>query len=527
MKPLVLPSAIDDSRITIDQQVRRVVIIGANGAGKTLFTDAVCIDGDPGQFWRLNALDALYNVSLPDPKDNIDALTLSSPLPEADKNRQQTRLERILSMLMHDELIELLAAKIAKRHKKASEPEDVQHSTRLDRVIGLWEEMFPESHVLVDSGRFLFRHPGSDERYAAPRLSDGERAVLYYACALNYAPRGANIVVDSPEIFLHPSTMQALWNRLETMRSDCRFIYVTHDLDFAASRQGASVVWVRGYHPEVARWEYSLLDSDSALSEGIYMSIIGARKPVLFVEGDATRSIDAKLYPLLFPDMSVKSLGSCDRVIEATRTFNSLTDFHHMTATGIVDRDRRNENEVAYLRRRNILVPEVAEIENIFMLPDIIAAVASANHQDAHRAVARVKNAVISMFSHDLKAQALEHTRHSVKRTVEYRVDGRFNSINDLEQHIARLTIELNPRATYEATCRQFRQLVSESDYEGILKVYNHKSMLAASNVAGLTGLRNKDAYINRVLRLLASDSPQASGIKSAALAVLMPDDAL
>ena len=32
------------------------------------------------------------------------------------------------------------------------------------------------------------------------------------------------------------------------------------------------------------------------------MTLVGVRKPVLFIEGDARHSIDAKLYPLVFKD---------------------------------------------------------------------------------------------------------------------------------------------------------------------------------------------------------------------------------
>ena len=38
------------------------------------------------------------------------------------------------------------------------------------------------------------------------RLSDGEKAVLYYAAAVLYAPENAVIFVEAPEMFLHPSS---------------------------------------------------------------------------------------------------------------------------------------------------------------------------------------------------------------------------------------------------------------------------------------------------------------------------------
>ena len=70
-------------------------------------------------------------------------------------------------------------------------------------------------------------------------------------------------------------------------------------------------------------------------------------------------------------------LGSCDKVIESTRTFADLQSYHYVKSGGIVDRDRRTAQEVEYLRRKHILVPEVAEIENLFLLEDVIKIMAA------------------------------------------------------------------------------------------------------------------------------------------------------
>ncbi len=69
-------------------------------------------------------------------------------------------------------------------------------------------------------------------------------------------------------------------------------------------------MWVRGWSPETDTYDYDLLPPDSQLSEELYMTILGSRRPVMFIEGDDTRSIDAKLYPLIFTDYTVKALGS-------------------------------------------------------------------------------------------------------------------------------------------------------------------------------------------------------------------------
>ncbi len=275
-------------------------------------------------------------------------------------------------------------------------------------------------------------------------------------------------------------------------------------------------MWVRDYDAASVTWEYDILPPQEGMSDEIYMAIIGARKPVLFIEGDGVNSIDAKLYPLVFREYTVKSLGSCNKVIEATRAFNDLSAFHHMDSFGIVDRDRRDAHEVEYLRGKKIMVPEVAEIENIMMLEEVIKAVAKTRGKDENRVFEKVKRSVIAQFRHDLRQQALLHTRHRVKRTVEYRIDGRFNNINMLEQHIKSLATEINPRGLYESFCREFRKYVERDDYASVLRVYNQKSMISGSNVAALCGLRNKDEYVRCVISILRGGTGQASRIAQA-----------
>ena len=256
---------------------------------------------------------------------------------------------------MHEEMLNLIGYKLA----IANDSQSKLKRTKLDKVIEIWQEVFPDNKVLINSGKILFSRGLDPENYSALKLSDGERAVLYYAGAVLYAPHNSVIFVDSPEMFLHPTLTSSLWNRLETLRRDCAFCYTTHDPDFASSRNGAPVIWVRDCDIEQHAWDYDIMPSQDGIASELYMSLVGARKPVLFIEGDSHRSIDARLYPLIFPDFTVRSLGSCNKVIEATRTFNGLASFHRLDSMGIVDRDRRDDKEVEYLtRQKHFWFPE-------------------------------------------------------------------------------------------------------------------------------------------------------------------------
>lgn len=516
---LLLPPDLKGHRNEIQTPGRQMLIIGANGAGKTRFTDFL-IEEYSEKAFRLSALEALYG-----PKDKRNPLPGSiDSLYQAMVEHQPIfnasiplMLDRLLALLLNDEIQNLLTQKVAAAGRSGSgERKGKVKLTKLDRVIKAWQSIFPANRILVDGGKLQFTRDDRGQRYSSIRLSDGERATLFYLGAVLYAPDHAKIFIDNPGMFLHPTVSTVIWNKVEGMRPDCTFIYTTHDLEFASSRSDYAVVWVRDFDPALSRWDYSLLPEHSGIPEDVYLSIIGSRKPVLFIEGVAERSIDYKLYPLIFPEFSVKALGSCNKVIESVRTFNDLNAFHHLNSYGIVDRDRRDPKEVEYLRRKKVLVPDVAEVENLLLLEEVIKAVARHCRKDADKVFAKVKNTMMKIFKGSLTAQALQHTRHRVKRTMEYRIDGRFRDIEMLEEHMMDLVNEINPRGIYETMCRDFRRLLEQQDYPGILRVYNEKTMLTNTNVAALCGLKNKDQYLTTILTILKENGNEATAIRDA-----------
>ncbi|MDE6463331.1 MAG: hypothetical protein K2L16_01685, partial [Muribaculaceae bacterium] len=155
-----------------------LVIIGANGAGKTRFTRAI-VDSLGDKALRLNALGALYERRQ---SERQEASALSRRFSQAvigspdHRVTPPTTLELLLSQLMHDEMLNLIGYKLSLADGRQAR----LRRTRLDKVIEIWQEVFPGNRVLIDSGRMLFSRGLDDDGYSALRLSDGERAVLYY-----------------------------------------------------------------------------------------------------------------------------------------------------------------------------------------------------------------------------------------------------------------------------------------------------------------------------------------------------------
>ena len=151
------------------------------------------------------------------------------------------------------------------------------------------------------------------------------------------------------------------------------------------------------------------------------------------------------------------------------------------------------------------------------MLENVVKAVARFHRKDPDRVFNSVKKSVLHQFRHDLRQQALLHTRHRVKRTVEYRIDGRFTNINALEEHMVNLVVEINPRGLYENFCRDFSRMVQLEDYAGVLKVYNQKSMVPNSNVGSMCGVGgSKDAYSGAIISILKTECREADSIRKA-----------
>ena len=511
---LLLPNKISGQKGEILREARQVTIIGANGAGKTRFVNHL-VEQCGDQAYRISALRALFPV---EQEEQSLKGSIGERFDKFNRNMQQvvntakSEFDKLTYVMMIDEFRSLMNFKAHQlMHEEMEFPK-----TKLDKVVKMWQEVFPKNKILRENGKLLFATEGQTDKYSALRLSDGEKAVLYYLGAVLYAMDDAVIFVDDPETFIHPSIMHTLWNVIEEIRPDCTFVYSTHDINFASSRIDNKCIWVKDFNPERMTWDYEVLQSSNNLSDSLYIDLLGTRKPVLFVEGDEEHSIDSRLYALVFPEYTIKPLGSCNKVIESVRSFNDLQGLHHLDSWGIVDRDRRDDKEVAYLRKKKILVPNVAEIENILMLEGVIRAVARHRHKNEHDVFNSVKRAVIKNFDNEIKQQALQHTRHRVKHDIELRVDMKFRNISALEDHMIDLVNEINPRGIYEMLCREFHVYVQKKDYDEVLRVYNQKLMLTQSGVAGLVGLKSREEYIKAVLKILKGNGRDAQDIRVA-----------
>ena len=253
--------------------------------------------------------------------------------------------------------------------------QEFDNETRLEKIKKIWEKVITHRKLKISAGKIEVENAeGNSEKYNGNLMSDGERAIFYYIAEVVSAKEDSLIIIDEPENHLHNSILDRLWNEIEAKRRDCVFLYITHNLDFARSRNNAQILWIKNM-PESGKWDYELLNSDE-FSDDLLLEILGNRQGVLFVEGTPDKSIDRKVYSRLFPQYNIIPLEGCSSVIQATKSYNRLPQLHYNTIKGIIDRDRRSQEEIEVLARDKVFVPLVAEIENLFLIPEVVKYVA-------------------------------------------------------------------------------------------------------------------------------------------------------
>ena len=494
-----------------------LVVIGTNGAGKSSFGRAL-LTRYADRALKISGLHALFITGQPDEHTPSDEwMQLQMLIKERLLLPRITEYEKMILRLQREEFEVAVNYKEACKLNAGLEPP----ATKIDVIQQIWEQMFPHNRLVRKSGFIeLTSAERSCNSYTAGRMSDSEKLVFYLIAAGLYAPANALLVIEEPETLLHSSIKNLLWDKIEELRPDCTFVYLTHDIDFALARRSCKRLWIRSYDADHQIWDYELIENNKSLPEELYMEVLGSRKPILFIEGTDNNSIDNRLYSLVFPDYMVKPMGGCQKVIETTKAFGQLKDFHMLESLGIVDRDRRTEGEIRYLNEQHIFVPSVAEVENLLMLEDVIKSVAGRLMKNPE-IFRQVKENVIRLFEKDLEDQVILHAKHQVKKKLEMALNCKIHSFEQLNDQVEEIHERIRVEDIYSQIKTSFQMYIETADYNNILRVYNQKGMLPQSRVCQLCGISTKEHYLDFVLSILRENKAEADVIRHAIKASL------
>lgn len=514
MKPnITLPNRAGQGANETFHNENNIVVIGANGSGKTRL--GAWIESQMQNTLTVHRISAQRALNIPEyaAVKNLEQAEKDLMLGRSDQHASVDRKvhdrwgnsPETFLLNDYDKLLSNLFARSSKRDREHAEQTKATQTyipvpdAPIDIIVKLWNDIMPHREISFDDGKVLVRKTGQ-AHYHGKEMSDGERVALYLIGQCLCAPDNSIIIIDEPEIHLHKSLMSRLWNKIEEVCPNKLLVFITHDLDFAASRKEAKKFWIKAYDGS-ASWNWDEVPEIDSIPENLVIEIVGNRKSLIFCEGERA-SYDTILYQSAFPDFHIVARGGCEKVIESTKAVRANPSLYHLQAFGIIDSDYRTAEEIAALQAAGIYTINVAEIENLFCIEPILRIVAAHLRLDVNATVATVTAFVINCLTEEFDVQVTNHA----EREIQFRLNA-YTKVAHTEQGLndgmTAVMASINVASIYQASRALYQQAIDNNSLEQALRLYNRKNL--HKRISPSFGLANGE-YAKIVLRLLKSD---------------------
>jgi len=380
-------------------------------------------------------------------------------------------------------------------------------TTQMDKLKEVWERLLPHRVLSITGDDIAVTLSNGDGQYDASQMSDGERAIFYMIGQALVAADNQLLIIDEPELHVHPAIMSKLWDELEAARPDCAFIYITHDLNFATNRKAQKFV-IRDYAP-TPTWNIEVVPEDTGFSEELATLILGSRRPILFIEGNET-SLDLSIYRACYPDWTVVPRSSCSEVIQSVVTMRKNASLTRVTCSGIVDGDDYGQDDKDKLHELGIQMLPVSEVENLLLVPTVTTAIAESEGHVGAAAAAKIvtlTNAIFGTLDTDKKIEkvVVEYCKHRIDRALK-KVDLSDSAdVAGLQARYISATAEIDIPAIASQRTQDIKDAIAAQDLPKLLEFYDNKGLIALA----ASHLRNqrRDNFEEWVVRSLRNDT--------------------
>ena len=491
-----------------------VVIVGANGSGKSRL--GAWIERNTDNNIIVHRISAQRTLDIPEYaavkslEQSLNDLIWGNENPQYASNqfkwghRWGNKPETFLQN-DYDKVLSNLFARSADRdrkHSKETRRRQVYISVSdspIDVLVKLWEEILPHRKIFLEDGKVSVKDVTYGTEYHGKEMSDGERVALYLMGQCLCVPSGSILVIDEPEIHLHTSIMQSLWNKLEEAKPDCLFVYITHDLNFASTRVSTTSIWIKEFDG-ANKWVWAKVPEVDEFPESLLLELLGNRRKIIFIEGEKGGK-DHAIYQSIYRNYNVVPRSGCQNVIQSVRSLRLNSSFHHVDVFGLIDRDYRTENEIQELSSDSVFCIDVAEIENILLNEETLRLIARNQHLDPDDVVSRATGMAKELLKKDIERQASLRTYRAIENNLR-KIDTKSVGLEAIKASVTNATATLNVDITYENNLDLYTRLATSGTLNEILKYYNNKGLV--SNVCSVFEL-GRNGYEKLVLRMLNS----------------------
>lgn len=508
-----IPTTAEEFNIAVDPGTS-VVIVGANGGGKTRL--AVHIEDVLQQSaHRISAHRALAlnpSVAKISERMALSGLRTGYTQDENIAHRQGQRWQGKMAVSLLNDFDFLVQALFADQANKSLETHQRVRAgdrgpaepTKLERLQAIWSQLLPHRLLNISGDDIQVTAPGSGVQYQAADMSDGERAIFYLIGQTLAAADNSMLVIDEPELHIHRSIMSKLWDELEAARPDCAFVFITHDLEFAASRVAQKFV-ISDYKPTPC-WTIEIVPENTGFDENLATLILGSRRPILFVEGQHN-SLDSAIYRCCFPEWTVIPRGSCENVIHSVVTMRNNQSLTRVTCSGIVDADGYDADEAVYLKNLGVAILSVSEIENIILLPAVSQTIAeSEGHvgSDLAASLAALRADIFSTLQSGaaIDAVVVRYCRRRIDRMLKKIDLSNANNVADIASEYAQKTVVLDINLIANDAKRHIETAIQNKDLPMLLTIYDNKGLMSlAAKHLKKSRMQDFESWLTRVLR--------------------------
>lgn len=501
-----------------------IVVVGANGSGKsTLATnlkntiderDGIVIpaqklliiptfDNTPN-YTSSNQEYKQYEKSYSDNKVTYNA-SQTNDIPYAETKKYGAEYKYVLKTLIAERAH--VRNVFCSNYANDVEVKKEDLHSKLDTAIEIWNSLIEHREMFFnESNELMIKDPVDGSLYPAFKMSDGEKNILYLIGRVLLANAGSLIIIDEPEMYLHKAIVNKLWDKLEVLRQDSIFVYLTHDLDFASSRK-AQKYWIKNFQFPI-NWDIENIP-ENEIPESLLMKLLGSRKRILFCEGKHN-SLDIKIFEILFPNYTITPLESCTNVINYVRSFNKIPN-KNVEAIGFIDRDHRTQEQLTKLETENIYSYSVAEIENLFLIKDFISQFA--NYKNEQLNLEELEEKVFKLLSDNKVSQSANFVSSLINYNFSESHVRKGNDIGNVKTNLETFVNNLKLDETYDERIKLLDNIISEKDYKKAIMFYNNKGLLSVAE--DLLSLKSS-TYRLKALDFLKIDKDAQIILKSA-----------
>lgn len=150
---------------------------------------------------------------------------------------------------------------------------------------------------------------------------------------------------------------------------------------------------------------------------------------------------------------------------------------HHVECFGIIDRDYRSDYEINSYKKDGIYTLKVAEVENLFLVENLLKVV---NKLAGFKDEVKVNDVMSYIINERFKKQINHQVCEAVVAEIKYKlsiIDISKKSDDEAKKSLDKGIAEIVYEDIKKEIENKFKEVIEKNDYMGVLKIFNCKSL--------------------------------------------------